>query len=249
MKSTLKKLLTLTVGLGVIGTANYSFAANGDDVNNVAATTTKEPENKLVKLSSLEQSYRKAERNIKILNTRIITYSNALKKIKKEEDKDKVTAQIKKDREMLKNYAIAMNIVFGLGNQRQYVYDPVKSTVYLRVGTVEETFARTINLRDAYKKFVLEQKKLKEDATKTAEELKTIENNIKIGTKRYQNIAASLQIIFNVAPQRNYLYNPKNSSLYLKITETELTKLKTDIKALQEKREAAKNKATETKED
>ena len=66
---------------------------------------------------------------------------------------------------------------------------------------------------------------------------------MKIINNRYQTVAAAMQIIFNVTPQRNYTYNPKNSTLYLKITDTELAKLKTDIEKIKQDRiDAAEKK-------
>jgi len=88
------------------------------------------------------------------------------------------------------------------------------------------------------KKFIEEKTKEKEEA-EDAETVQELEKQITGATKQYQVVVASLQIVFNVVPQRNYTYNPKNATLYLNVTEAEVEELKTKIEEIRKKQEEA----------
>ena len=169
----------------------------------------------------------------------VLQETNKLEGIEDEEKQAETRKNIGAARKALTEVSNAMEVVFGIGRRREYEYNQVTSTVYLKVGTVEEAFSRTIRTRDALLKFVGEQRALLE-AEQDAEKKVEIENKIAVATRQYQMVAASLQVIFQVNQQRNYLYNPKNSTLYLRITEDELEKIKT---ALAEREKAAEGEA------
>jgi len=200
----------------------------------------KDVKDKLIKLTTLEQAFGRADRDRKILAQQIVQEQAKLKAATTDADKEKINKDLDEAKKKFQTISIAMEIVFGIGNRRDYEYNDVKSTVYLRVGTVEECFARSVQIRDALKKFVIEQKALK-DAEKDKAKQDEIEKKIENATKQYQVVAASLQVVFGVTTQRDYEYNPKNSTLYLKVSENELAKLKEQLTKLQEE-QAAKAK-------
>ena len=247
----LRKMMAVALGLGVLGVPSHVFAkkAKKADAPKVAVKkidkkvvdaekkVEKDIENKLLKLTSLEDAFLKATRNRNLLARYIVQENAKLKEATDDATKQSIRKNIGTARKKLQTQSIAMDVIFGIGKRREYQYDSVKSTVELRVGTVEEAVARAVRTRDALSKFVVEQKALataEKDTAKKAEIDKTVAG----ATRQYQVVAAALQVIYGVTPKRNYEYNPKNSTLYLKISETQLDKLKAELAKLQEERAA-----------
>ncbi|OPZ25167.1 MAG: hypothetical protein BWZ02_02579 [Lentisphaerae bacterium ADurb.BinA184] len=244
MMSKTVKLSVLAAAVFCVGSAALAqekkpAAAPAPAAAKPGEEAAKPEENKLVKLTTLEQAFLKANRDRQLLEVLILQETQKLEKAVKEEDKQAIRKTIGEARKRQHLLNTAMDVVFGVGRRRDYEYDTVKSTVYLRVGTVEETFARAVNTREALRKFVGD-KTVEKDAEKDAAKKAEIEKQIEQATKQYQLVAASLQVIFNVVPQRNYTYDPKNETLYLKVTEKEVEDLKAKIAELQAKQEAEK---------
>jgi len=251
--------MLMALGVGFLGlTAHALFgekagedkaAAAKKDVEIVAAETDaesaveKEVESKLLKLTTLEDAFLKAVRTRNALQRYVVQERNALPGLEEEEAKKAAQERIEAARKRLRALSIAMDVVFGVGQRRDYDYDPVKSTVYLKVGTVEDAFTRAIRTRDALRDFVVKNQALKE-AEKDEEKKTEIEARLGNATRQYQTIVAALQLVYGVTPQRNYLYNPTNSTLYLRVSEAELEKLKADLQKLQDER-AAKEESAE----
>ena len=82
--------------------------------------------------------------------------------------------------------------------------------------------------------------KLKEGKNPASDAVVTLDKEIAALTKRYQEVVASLQIVFNVVPQRNYTYNPQNATLYLNVSDEEVETMKQKIAELQKQEEAKK---------
>jgi len=255
MTSEIRKLMALAAGAAVITLPVFAWGqdeAKKDDKVEIVEETAeaaevdeKDIQNKLLKLTTLEDAFKKALRNNQLLQRFIVQEDAKLKETEDEDAKQAIRKNIGVARKKLQTNNVAMNIVFGLGRRRTYQYDEVSSTIYLRVGTVEEAFARTVRTRDLLRNFVIQQKALLEaekDEAKKAE----IQTKIDNGTRQYGVVAAALKVIYGVDTQRSYEYNPKNATLYLKISENELDKIKTQIAELQDKQKAAaEGEATE----
>jgi DNA-binding transcriptional regulator GbsR (MarR family) len=239
----LKKLLVVAVSVGMLGTVTFAQEdpAKAGETAAVAAegdAADAELENKLLKLTTLEQAFLKAVRTRNLLQRYIVQENDKLKEAEDEETKKELRKNIGAARKRLQTLAVAMDVIFGVGNRRQYEYDSVKSTVYLRVGTVEEAFARAVRTRELLRKYIAEQQAALEKEKDEAKKEET-QKKIDTATRRYQTVAAALQLIYGVTPQRNYQYNPQNSTLYLRISESELEKLKAQLQKMQEEKDAA----------
>ena len=191
-------------------------------------------EDKLLKMTTLEDAFLKAARTRNLLQRYIIQERGKIEDAS-EETKAELKKNIASARKRLQTLSIAMDVVFGIGQRRTYEYNPVTSTVYLKVGTVEDAFARAVRTRDALQKFVREQSQALDEADEQAAK-DEIQKKIDVATQQYRTVAAALQLVFGVTPQRNYLYNPKNSTLYLRISDQEVEKLKAQLNELQQER-------------
>ena len=104
-------------------------------------------EDKLITLTTMENAF------VKAINTRnqyinYIRAENAKKATATEEQKQQIDENIKV---ATQNYAVLngyLDVIFGIDNRREYEYNPVTSTIYLKVGNVKEAFIRTIQKRD-----------------------------------------------------------------------------------------------------
>lgn len=210
------------------------------------AKDPKDVRDKLLKLSTLEQAFKQADYKRKQLAAAVLQDQEKLKKATTDDEKKKIQAALDDASKNLQATAIAMDVCFGIGNRRTYEFDEVSSTVYLKVGTVEEAFARTVNTRDALKKFIVEQTAAK-DAEKDQAKKDEIQKKIDAAQKQFQLVAASLQLVFNISQQREYTYDPKDASIYLKISDNEVEKLKAEAAKLQEEAKAKADAAKSSK--
>ncbi|MBT3381426.1 MAG: hypothetical protein HN742_38170 [Lentisphaerae bacterium] len=255
MTSEIRKLLVLVAGAAILTAPAFAWGQNDEakkddkveiveDAADAAAEEVdeKDIQNKLLKLTTLEDAFKKALRNNQLLQRYIVQENAKVEATEDEEAKQAARKNIGAAQKKLQTNNVAMNIVFGLGRRRTYQYDEVSSTIYLRVGTVEEAFARTVRTRDLLRNFVVQQKALLE-AEKDEEKKAEIQAKVDNGTRQYGVVAAALQVIYGVNTQRSYEYNPKNATLYLKISENELDKIKVQISELQEKQKAAAEEA------
>ena len=247
----LKKILLVVTSVSLLAFAADARKVKKSSAGKKAATEAKaksdkaadaDLENKLLKLTTLEDAFLKAYRTRNLLARYIAQETAKLKEAKDDDAKKELRKNIGAARKRLQTLSIAMDVIFGVGNRRQYEYDSVKSTIYLRVGTVTEAFARAVRTRDLLKKYVAEQKTAL-DKEKDGAKKKEIQKKIDNATKQYQVMAAALQVIYGVTPKRNYLFDPRNSTLYLKVSEKELDKLKTQLQKLQAERKAKEAKA------
>lgn len=213
-----------------------------------AAKTAEKPKNpkdvedKLLKLTTMEQAFLRANQDKVNLERFIVQESAKLEKATTEDEKTALRKDLGEARKKYQTIAIAMAVIFNPGNVVQYEYDTVKSTVHIRVGTVEETFARAVQTREALKKFVTEQTAAR-DAEKDAAKKAELEKKVDTATKQYQLVSAALQLVYTVAPERSYLYDPKSSTLYLKVSENEADKLKAEVEKLKEDAKKASDAA------
>jgi hypothetical protein len=217
-------------------------AAAKDDGTPVDA---KDVQDKLVPLTDMETAFKRTWATRVNLTRQVAALEQQLKDAADDEAKKEIRKNIGEARKNLQTLAVAMEVIFGVGRARAYEYDEVKNTIFLRVGTAEEVFVRAIKARDAYSSLIVERSAALEKEA-DAEKKKELEKGIEELTKRYQIVAAALHQVYGVTPKRAYSYDPKNSTLYLKVSENELTKLKQQIEKLQEERKA-KEAAAETK--
>jgi len=190
-------------------------------------------EDKLLPLVTMEQAFAKALQRRGLL-VRFIEQENAkLKETEDEEEVQKIAQGLAQARNALAELTTYMDVIFGLGGNRSYEYDNVKSTIYLRVGTVTEVFARAVQARDSYAQRVLELKELidkEEDETRKA----TLQREHDAAAQRWALLVNALYSIYQVHPKRNYQFNPENLTLYLKTSDEEIQKLNAEIEKLRE---------------
>ncbi|MCK5802191.1 MAG: hypothetical protein KAI66_05135 [Lentisphaeria bacterium] len=201
--------------------------------------------NKLLKLTTLEDAFKRALKKRNLLRRFVVIETRKIEEATTEDVKTEARKNIGEAKKQLHTLQTAMNVVFGTGSRREYQYNEVDSTIYLKVGTVEEAFARTVRTRKALATFIAEKRK-EAKGEKDAKAKAELEKRVAVAVRQYQTVAAALQVIYQVTPARNYEYNPKNSTLYLKISENEVEKLRAQVKKLQveaaEKKQAGKQK-------
>ncbi|NOY82265.1 MAG: hypothetical protein GXP31_14800 [Kiritimatiellaeota bacterium] len=199
-----------------------------------------EKRDKLLKWTTLESAFVQTQRKERRLLTFIVQQKRKLNGIKDDKQKQKVQQGIDKATKQLQALSAAMNVLFAAQPiARNYVYNPVNSNVYLQVGSLQRVFARAIRVRDRLAQFIGEQQALKE-AEKDTKKKEDIDKKIQNATRQYRIVAAALQVVFGVVPQRSYQYDPKSSTLYLKVSDSEIAKLREQVKTLQDKRAATK---------
>ncbi|MFA6931795.1 MAG: hypothetical protein WCT05_15845 [Lentisphaeria bacterium] len=206
-----------------------------------AAAAEKTLEDKLLPLVTMEQAFSKALQRRAIL-ARFIEQETAKLKESSGEDAAAISKSLVQARKAFAELTTYMDVIFGLGGNRAYEYDNVKSTIYLRVGTITEVFARAIQARDAYAKRIVELKDIIEkegDETRKA----TLQKEHDALAQRWALVVNALYSIYQVHPKRNYQFNPTNLTLYLKTNDEEIQKLKDAVE--KNKKQAEEEKAAE----
>lgn len=192
-----------------------------------AAAAEANLEDKLLPLVTMEQAFVKALQRRALL-VRFIEQETAKLKESTGEEATTISKNLEQARKALGEATTYMDVIFGLGGNRAYEYDSVKSTIYLRVGTITEVFARAIQARDTYAKRIVELKEIIEqeaDETRKA----TLQKEHDALAQRWALVVNALYNIYQVHPKRNYQFNPSNLTLYLKTNDAEVQKLQTEI--------------------
>lgn len=192
-----------------------------------AAAAEANLEDKLLPLVTMEQAFSKALQRRALL-VRFIEQETAKLKESTGEEATTISKNLAQARKALGEATTYMDVIFGLGGNRSYEYDSVKSTIYLRVGTITEVFARAIQARDTYAKRIVELKEIIEkegDETRKA----TLQKEHDALAQRWALVVNALYNIYQVHPKRNYQFNPTNLTLYLKTNDVEIQKLQTEI--------------------
>ncbi len=200
--------------------------------------TPAEAQDKLWPVTRLDQAFLKANRSRAFWAQELLRRRQRVEEAQTDTERDALKQDIATAERNFRNIHNAMAIVFGVGNRRQYEYNPINSTVYLVVGRVDQAFSKGVRTLNSLRGFVQRQNTLKEAET-DEKKLEEIDGQIKTATRQYNVVAASMQLIFGYAQTRNYQYNPANSTLYLKITDTELEKLQDQLRARQDDTEEA----------
>ncbi len=238
LKFTYMAICLLSGTLLVSSVNNLCWAKKKDSTtkDKNAAASAEDPENKLVRLKSLEGAFLNCVNRRRSLTLSGLSLQRKLKETEKKDEKKKINEDLEKIQQRLGALNIAMNVVFSPVQPRQYEYNPVKSEVYLRVGNLEQVFVRSMGFRERLLKAIQEQQKKLEDK-KNKKQKEKLEKGLESLKRQYQTMVASLQIVFDVAPERNYLYNPKDSTLYLKVTEEEAEKIQKKLDELTSRKE------------
>ncbi len=201
----------------------------------LAADEAANLEDKLLPLVTMEQAFAKALQRRSLL-VRFIEQENSKLREADADETQKLAQGLAQARKALAELTSYMDVIFGLGGNRSYEYDNVKSTIYLRVGTVTEVFARAVQARDSYAKRVVELKGLidkEEDETRKA----TLQREHDAAAQRWALLVNALYSIYQVHPKRNYQFNPENLTLYLKTNDEEIQKLNAEIEKNKEQQE------------
>ena len=204
--------------VAVLMVAGMTFA---DEAPKAEATTP--AEDKLITLTTMENAF------VKAINTRnqYINYmrtENAKKEGATEEQKKQIDENIKT---VAQNYAVLngyLDVIFGIDNRREYEYNPVTSTIYLKVGNVKEAFIRTIQKRDA---FAAKVKELTEAIEKENDEAKKAElkKQHDLYAAAHAQVVNALFAVYQIHPKRNYQFDADKGILYLKSNAAEVEKL------------------------
>jgi len=214
------------------------------------AKTAAEPEakvaqDKLLPLVSMEQAFARALQTRNALIQFIEKQSAQLKDLKGDEF---VAAQKKVEdaKKALRQSTTYMDVIYGLGGKRNYQYNNVTSTIYLRVGTVTEVFARAIQTRDALAKQVVDLKAKVEKETDAAKKA-ALQKQYDAVAGNWALVVNSLYNVFQIHPKRQYEFDPAKNMLFLKTNDAEINKLKADLAKEKEESAAKNNNETETK--
>ncbi len=208
--------------------------------------SSQNPENKLIRLESLENSFLDCLRKRQSLAASGLDLQNQLKDIKDKKKEKELKDQLEQVQKNLDSLNLAMSVIFSPSQPYQYEYNPVKSEVFLKVGNLEQVFLRSIQLKEFFLEAVRKKEKAL-DEEKSKNKKKELQNELDNLKRQHQAVVASLQIVFNVVPQRNYTYNPKDSTLYLKVTEEEAAKIQKKIDDLHKEEEKKKKKGKTNK--
>lgn len=194
-------------------------------------------EDKLLPLMTMEQAFANALQRRALLANFIVQERAKLEKAT-EEEKAELNKNIDAATKQFAELTTYMDVIFGLGGRREYEYNRVNSTIYLKVGTVAETFGRAIQARDVRAAKIRELQaalEKEEDATKKEALQKELDGVF----RQYALLVNALFRIYQIHPARNYQYVAGNQTLYLKTNDEEINKLKEEIEKKNAESEAA----------
>ncbi len=169
----------------------------------------------MVKVTTLEDAFVKASRRQDALEDYILRQQERLVGAKDEKVIKALQGALENAEQELRNLRVAMRVIFGTGQRRNYVYNQVNSKVYLEVGSLEDIFGRALATRQLLRRYISEnvpKLETEKDAGKKSE----LQTRIESATRYYKVVAASLQLIFNVDTDKEYGYDPRNATIYLK---------------------------------
>ncbi|MCK5802745.1 MAG: hypothetical protein KAI66_07930 [Lentisphaeria bacterium] len=193
----------------------------------------------LVRARGVEEAYQEAVKNRDLLRRLILRAEKELEKAGNTKELAELRAQLVRGRKQYADLKDALDLVFGLGERRDYEYDPVKSTIYLRVGTIAEVFTNALRSRDVLAMRLaglqarLESEK---DATVRVEMQRAVES---VAT-RHDAYVRALGMIYGLRTGRDYVYNSRDATIYIKMSKTELEAIRSQRKKLRMRQEGEK---------
>lgn len=197
----------------------------------VPADDAAQLEDKLLPLVTMEQAFAQALQRRALL-ANFIVQERAKLEGATEEQKVELQKNIETATQQFTELTTYMDVIFGLGGRREYEYNRVNSTIYLKVGTVAETFGRALQARDNLAARIREAQaniEKEADATKKAELQQTHDALF----RQYALFVNALFRIYQIHPARNYQYVAGNQTLYLKTNDAEIEKLKAEVEKQQ----------------
>lgn len=191
------------------------------------------PAEELVFLTTVERAF------LKTLATRDETYrylvtESAKLKTANENDKKAIEANIATASRNLEALQRSMDIIFGIGNRRNYEYNPTSSTIYLKVGNVNETFARALQGRAALTARVIAVQEAYKKETDDAKK-RELERQNQVLSGALDQMANALFMVYQIHPKRQYQFDAKTGAIYVKATQAEVENLRKQTEALKAK--------------
>lgn len=225
---TSRKFFAIVLMLSVL--AGFAFAEEAAAPKAEAAAVPAETQ--LIKLVDMQQAFLRTFQKRQLLANTILADEAKAKTLQGDEAK-KLQTQIDANRKGLATLVNYMDVVFGLSNTREYEFNPITSTIYLRVGNVTECFIRAIALRDALRKQAVT---LKAQLDKAPDEAAKAhyQGLYDSAIARLTLVSNALFNVYEIHPKRNYSFDPDTNTLYLKATEEEVAKLKADLEKQQQ---------------
>ena len=198
-----------------------------------AAPAAAPAEKPLIRLTTVEAAF------LKTLNTRNETYryvANENAKLAKATDAEKKQIEANLD-VARKNLAIieqSMEIVFGIDNRRNYEYNQTTGNIYLKVGSVNESFARALQKRTALtNRIVALQEAYKNE--KDEAKKKAIQQENQLYTNALNQVANALFVVYQIHPKRQYQFDAKSGVIYVVSTPEEVANLRKQAEELSKK--------------
>lgn len=203
----------------------------------------KQSNERLIKLGDTKAAFADTIKRRQIL----VNYINQEKaKLSKVDEKTKKTIEsnLSAARQNLSLMGVYMDVVFGIGNRREYMYDPKTDMISLKVGTSKDAFARTVNRKNAIAAIIADRKKALENEkdSKKAEALKA---QLSSYERAFAILENALFAVYKVHPKRQYSYDQKSGILYLKSNKQEVEKLTEELNKLKSAEKAADPKEAE----
>lgn len=225
-------------GTGVFAQEAAPAAAPAEAPAAAPADEAAKLEDKLLPLMTMEQAFAAALQRRALLANFIVQERAKLEKAT-EEEKVELQKNIETASKQFTELTTYMDVIFGLGGRREYEYNRVNSTIYLKVGSVAETFGRAIQARDVRAAKIRE---LREAMEKEADAAKkeALQKELDGVFRQYALFVNALFRIYQIHPARNYQYVAGNQTLYLKTNDEEISKLKAEIEKKKAEGEAGK---------
>lgn len=211
-----------------------------------AAPAAKPAETPLIKLTTVEAAF------LKTLNTRnetirYIANENAKLAKASEAEKKQIEANLDVARKNLGIIEQSMEIVFGIDNRRNYEYNQTTGNIYLKVGSVNESFARALQKRTALANHIVRLQEAYKKETDNAKK-EAIQKENQLYTNALNQVANALFVVYQIHPKRQYQFDAKSGTIYVVSNAEEVAKLKKQAEELNKKQaEEAQKKAQQKK--
>ena len=172
-------------------------------------------EDKLVPWITLEQAFANSVNTRNQIARNIVAQREALAKETDAAKKEAIQKQINAMTQNFTSMNFYLDQVFGLDNRREYVYNNVTSTIYLKVGTVRDSFLRAVLKRNILARRLTETDAAIAKETDAAKKTQLQQTRAQLANA-HQIMQNALQVIYKIDPRRNYEFDNEKDMLYLK---------------------------------
>jgi len=194
----------------------------------------------LITLTTVEKAFARTLNNRDQLVRYIVAENQKLAKAT-DAEKKQITENVTKARASLNLIIRSMDIIFGIDANRVYEYNPTNGTIYLKVGTVNETFTRALQRRTILaNRIVAIQNALKnekDEAKKAA-----LQRNLQANTQAFNQLVDALFVVYQIHPKRQYRVDASNGTIYLISTPEEVAKIQKQLEEIKKKSAEAPKK-------